>query len=109
MALHLMFAVPSPRMERGGTTLAPEPVVRAALRVLFIAASTTRNWTLAAAVPRERLNDLWEAIHPIPDLLCRWRADSEDELLRYLDGYDGKWPTPKLRDIYEQARSEASA
>ena len=77
------------------------------LRVLFVASYTSRNWTLSQDVSRRQINDLWEAIHPIPDLLCRWRHDAEDELLMYLDEYDGKWPSPRLRVLYEQALSEA--
>ena len=78
-------------------------VLRAALRVLFVCSYTTRNWTLSEEVSRKQINDLWEAIHEIPDLLCRWTNDSESELLSYLDEYDNKWPEPKLRAIYQQA------
>ena len=85
------------------TPLAPEPVLRAALRVLHVAAYTTRNWTLADEVSRRQINDLWEAIHEIPELLTRWRPDAEGELLRYLDEYDYLWLSPKLRAIYEQS------
>ncbi len=84
-------------------TMAPEPILRAALRVLFVASYTTRNWTLNEEVSRRQVNDLWEAIHVIPDLLCRWRDDAESELIMYLDEYDHKWPSPGLREIYEQA------
>lgn len=88
-------------------TLAPEPILRAALRVLFVASYTSRNWTLSDEVSRGQLNDLWEALHEIPDLLGRWRDDAEQELLMYLDEYDSKWSSPSFRLIYEQARSEA--
>jgi hypothetical protein len=84
------------------SALAPEPILRATLRVLHVAAYTTRNWTLTDGVSRRQINDLWEAIHVIPDLLTRWRPDAEAELIWYFDEYDGKWPTPQLRAIYQQ-------
>lgn len=78
-------------------------MLRAALRVLFVASYTTRNWTLHEDTSRKQINDLWEAIHEIPDLLCRWPPDAEHELLLYLDEYDRKWPAPQLRSIYQNA------
>jgi hypothetical protein len=83
--------------------MAPDRIVRAALRVLFVAAYTSRNWTLTDEVSRKQLNDLWEALHVVPDLLCRWRDGAEDELLMYLEEYDSKWPSPALRAIYDDA------
>jgi hypothetical protein len=89
--------------------IAPEPTVRAALRVLHVAAFTTRNWTLSEDISRKQINDLWEAIHEIPDLLKRWDAPEkcEAELKMYLREYDSKWQTPKLESIFEQAWGEA--
>jgi hypothetical protein len=86
--------------------IAPEPILRAAMRVLFVAACTTRNWTLQGDVPIKQINGLWEAIHEIPDLVCRWHKDAEKELLMYLDEYDTQWTSPKLRAIYEQIREQ---
>jgi hypothetical protein len=83
--------------------LAPEPVLRASLRVLFVSAYTTRNWTLAPDPPVAKINALWEAIHVIPDLLGRWRPDAERELLGYLDEYDARYPDLHLRTLYENA------
>src|SRR5215831_18711823 len=86
--------------------LAPEPILRAALRVLHVAAYTTRNWTLSeGVVPRQQIDALWEAIHEIPDLLKRWdgQAECEAELKMYLREYDAKWPTPKLEETFEKA------
>jgi hypothetical protein len=88
--------------------LAPEPILRAALRVVFVAAYTTRNWTLADEVTRKQINDLWEALHEVPDLVTRWRDDAEEELLRYFDEYDAKWAEPRLRAIYDQAIGQSS-
>jgi pyruvate-formate lyase-activating enzyme len=88
--------------------LPPEKTLRGALRVLFIAAVYTRNWTLTDEVSRKQVNDLWEAIHEIPDLLTRWGDDSEAELLRYLQEYAEKWQEPNLIAGYEDgvARSK---
>ncbi len=85
--------------------LAPEPILRAALRVLHVAAYTTRNWTLAADVSRKQINALWEAIHVIPDLLQRWRRDEDAlrELRGYLREYDRCWSSPRLEVIFDQA------
>ena len=78
--------------------LAPEPILRAALRVLHVAAYTTRNWSLSEDISRKQINDLWEAIHEIPDLLKRWDrpAECEAELMMYLREYDSKWKQPGL-------------
>jgi len=83
------------------TAMAPERILRAALRVIHVAAYTTRNWTLRSDVTRKQINDLWDAVHEIPALVCRWRDGAETELLMYLDEYDNKWPDPRLRVIYE--------
>jgi hypothetical protein len=91
--------------------LAPEPVLRAALRVLHVAAYTTRNWTQAEeVVPRQQINALWEAIHEIPDLIKRWRNDEESlrELKMYLQEYDQHWSFPKLEQIFDQALHDPS-
>ena len=72
------------------------------MRVLHVAAYTTRNRALQADVSVKQINDLWEAIHEIPDLVCRWHEGAERELLMYLDEYDHQYATPKLRAIYEQ-------
>ena len=78
------------------------------MRVVFVASYTTRNWTVADPVPRQQINDLWEAIHNVPDLVCRWRDGAERELLGYFAEYDEKWPEPRLREIYDQALRRAS-
>ena len=86
--------------------LAPEPTLRAALRVLYVAAYTTRNWTLKDEISREQINDLWEAIHEIPSLINRWRGDEEcqRELRMYLQSYDERgWDGLKLEVIYDDA------
>ena len=91
--------------------LAPEPILRAALRVLHVAAYTTRNWTLGEnVVTRQQINALWEAIHEIPDLIKRWRGDEESlrELRMYLQEYDQRWSFPKLEQIFDQALNDLS-
>jgi len=91
--------------------LAPEPVLRAALRVLHVAACTTRNWTLGEeVVPRQQINALWEAIHEIPDLIKRWRGEEESlrELRMYLREYDQSWSFPRLEQIFDEALNDPS-
>lgn len=89
------------------TALAPEPIILASLRVLHVAAYTTRNWTLSDDVSRKQINALWEAIHEIPDLIKRWRGDEcLGELRMYLREYDQRWPSPRLEEIFDQALSE---
>ena len=86
----------------------PPNVLDAALEVLFVCAYTTRNWTLNDEASRKQINDLWEAVHEIPSLLRRWHADAEEELLRYLDEYETKWPSPRLKPRYFQVRDGAA-
>jgi len=80
--------------------LAPEAILRAALHVLHIAGCATRNGTFPDGWSRQQVNDLWEALHPVPGLLTRWRPDAEQELFLYFDEYDAKWPAPRLRAMY---------
>lgn len=94
------------------SAIAPEPILRAALRVLHLAAYSTRNWTLGEnVVPRRQINALWEAIHEIPDLIKRWQGDEESlsELRMYLREYDQKWSFPKLEQAFDQALNDPSA
>jgi len=86
-------------------TLPPEGCLQGALRVLFVAAVYTRNWTGADEVTRKQINDLWEAIHEIPDLLTRWGDDSEAELLSYLREYNQRWNEPVLEAAYEDGKA----
>ena len=86
----------------------PEPILRASPKVLHRAAVYTRNWTLGDTVSQKQINDLWEAIHEIPDLLTRWETtpNVEQELLMYLNEYDEKWDMPSLQEIYSQFLSD---
>lgn len=86
--------------------LAPEPIMRGALRVLYVAGYTTRNWTLSEVVPRTQLNDLWEALHEIPDLLTRWKPEAEAVLIMYLREYNAKWPEPNLMAIFKEEQQQ---
>ena len=82
----------------------PAHILGAALRVLHVCGYTTRNWTIEEYVSREQINDVGEAIHPIPDLLGRWRPGAEEELLMYFGGYNEKWESPDLLVIYKQEK-----
>ena len=98
-------------METMSGTLAPEPVLRAALRALHVAGYTTQNWTLSDGVPWKEIKAFWEAIHEIPDLITRWHNDEDSlqQLRLYLQEYDKTWPAPKLEQIFDQALNDSSA
>ena len=51
--------------------MAPEPILRAALEVVHVAACTTRNWMPTDQIPGQQIHDLWEAVHEIPSLILR--------------------------------------
>jgi hypothetical protein len=85
--------------------LPSEQVLRGALRVLFVAGVHTRSWTLTDDVSRKQVNDLWEALHEIPDLLTRWREESEPELLGYLREYNQTWDKPDLEAAYRYGQT----
>lgn len=87
------------------TRLAPDPILRAALRVVHVAGYTTRNWTCGDEVSRKQINDLWKAMHVVPELVMYWRDDEEclEELRMYLRGYDERWEAPKLERIFDHA------
>lgn len=91
-------------------SLAPEPVLRAALRVLHLAGYTTRNWGLSEEISRKQIYDLWEAIHEIPDLIKRWRGDEEcmRELRMYLREYTERWGSPNLEAAFDQGLDNPS-
>lgn len=86
--------------------MAPEPILKGALRVLHVAGYTTRNWTLSDTVSRKQINDLWEAIHEIPDLIKRWRPDAEPELIMYLKEYNEKWQEPNLLALFDAGKKD---
>ena len=71
----------------------------------LVAGYTTRNWTLSDTVSRKQINDLWEAIHEIPDLVKRWRPDAESELMMYLKEYNEKWKEPNLLAVFEAGKN----
>ena len=77
--------------------------------MLHVAAYTTRNWTLSEEVSRRQINDLWEAIHEIPDVIKRWRSDEEGltELRMYFRCYDEKWGDLRLEVLFDEAMRPA--
>jgi hypothetical protein len=89
-------------------SFAPEPVARAALQVLHVAAYTTRNWTVNDTVPRKQINALWEAIHEVPAVVANWRSDEEslEELRAYFREYDEKYTDLGLGLRFEHALLE---
>lgn len=89
--------------------MAPEAVVKAGLQVLYVAAYTTRNWTLSEEVERKQVNDLWEALHNVPVVLKNWRGDKESlaELKMYFEEYWLKWERPDLKGIFNDALEDS--
>ncbi len=89
--------------------LAPEPILRASLQILFRAASTTRNWTANDEVSRRQVNVLWEALHPVPSVLARWPSDERglEELRMYFAEADWMIPELHLTEHFEQALLDA--
>jgi len=79
--------------------------------VLYVAAYTTRNWTLNEKVSRKQINDLSEAVYEIPSILTHWRSTEEFEqaLKVYLNGYIREWKKPDLLAIYKQAKKDANS
>jgi hypothetical protein len=89
-------------------SFAPSDVMFATLKTLFCAAYTTRNWTLGEEVTRKQINDLWEALHNVPDLLTRWEgSQTEEEIVSYLREYSEKWKAPDLLERYKIHLNEA--
>ena len=79
-------------MVRHGTmTIAPEPILKAALTTIHWAAVYARNWTCCPDVPVKMVNDLMEAIHEAPSLLMYWDDENSlDMLIMQLSRFDEK-------------------
>jgi hypothetical protein len=70
--------------------LAPEPFLSAYLAVLRDATIYVRNWA-GADISLEKLGDLMDAVHNIPELLNRWEECDEPSLRSALESYDKRW------------------
>ena len=88
--------------------IAPEPQLRACLRVIYLASLDARVAGWNGDVNAERLADLMDAIHNIPNLIQHWGNCDEDLLKSMLLDYERKWRDdgPCLRTIYEQELSK---
>ena len=84
-------------------SLAPEPVMRAALDVLGHACVFVRNATLAPDASVKMINDLMEAIHDIPFQLKTWNNERIDTLRLHLRCFDSTlYPgAPNFSDRFE--------
>ena len=67
--------------------IAPEPFLSAYLAVLRDATIYARNWAVGDISP-EKLGDLMDAVHNIPELLNRWEECDEPSLRSALESYD---------------------
>ncbi len=71
-------------------SVAPEPFLTGYLSVLRNAILMARNWA-GADVRNEKLADLMDAVHNIPELLNRWEECDEPSLRSALKHYDARW------------------
>jgi uncharacterized protein (TIGR02996 family) len=67
-----------------------------ALRLVQLREQIDPSWI--ALVRRATAPMAWYSSNRV----TRWRPDAERELLMYLDEYDRKWPTPRLREMYQR-------
>lgn len=74
--------------------LAPEPHLRACLRVLYEATVRARSqaWSGTAS---ERTAALTDVVHNIPLLLTRWEDFDEGRLRTHLARHDAAWTPPE--------------
>ena len=88
--------------------IAPDPQLRACLRVVYMASIDARMAGWSGDVNAERLADLMDAIHNIPHLIQNWDQCNEDLLKSNLLDYERKWfdAGPCLRTIYEHELSK---
>jgi hypothetical protein len=82
-------------------SIAPEPYASACLAVLQHAIVRAR--LIAYRDKHDRLADLMDAVHNIPDLLQRWEQCDERLLRSFLAEFDRKWREPQLLVPYVQA------
>src|SRR5438132_8351175 len=92
--------------------MAPEPYLSACLRVLYVATLEARMIGYGghehglSAGDSERLADLADAVHELPNLIRRWEEVDEPLLRGMLADYDRKWgqrSTCHLLVAYEEA------
>ena len=85
--------------------MAPEREMSACMRVIYMAALDARVAGWQGDVDAERLADLMDAVHNIPNIVQNWTSNEEDLLKSMLLDYERKWKTdgPCLRTIYDQA------
>jgi hypothetical protein len=90
---------------------APEPYLAACLRVLYVAVLEARLIGYAGSEhglssESNRLADLADAVHNVPDLVRRWEEVNERLLRGMLADFDKKWghkSTCRLLVAYEDA------
>jgi hypothetical protein len=70
--------------------IAPEPLLSAYLAVLRDATIYARNGAVGDISP-EKLGDLMDAVHNIPELLNRWEECDEPSLRSALESYDKRF------------------
>jgi hypothetical protein len=73
----------------GMMTIAPEPILKAALITIHWATVFARNWICRPDVPVKMVNDLMEAIHEVPSILMHWNDENSlVMLITHLSWFD---------------------
>ena len=77
-------------------SIAPEPELRACMEVVSRAIIDARFSAMNNNVDPQRLADLMDAVHNIPQLIQNWDTCDQNLLKGMLGEYDRKWNSPKL-------------
>ena len=84
---------------------APDYVIEAVMDTLKWAMVYCRNYTLQEQVDIQQVNQLMDAIHEVPSILCRWPDGALEEIMVHLACFNHtKWnDAPDLVKYLENA------
>jgi hypothetical protein len=85
-------------------SIAPEPILRAALDTVGWACIFIRNQTIREGASTKMINDTMEAIHAVPQMLTHWRSDTLQEMRIHFGCFQAsRWQgAPDLVAFFEQ-------
>lgn len=91
--------------------LPPDSEFRACMRVIYMAILDARVAGWQSDVNPERLADLMDTIHNIPNLVQHWESCDVDSSKERLLNFERKWKEdgPYLRAIYEQSLLDSNS
>lgn len=92
-------------MNEPTATLAPEPVLKAALWTIYRTLCYARNITIQPSTDAaQQTNDLMEALHDIPFALMHWDESRLETLRLHLRCFDHtSWPgSTNLEQMFDQ-------